>query len=81
MKRYVNRGAKGIALIDTSSNNSRLHYVFDISDTNGQRIPFIWQYKDEFNEQVVADIADSFNLDTDTLSFRRNYRGYHRYYA
>ena len=34
------------------------------ADTNGQRMPFIWQYKDEFNEQVVADIADSFNLDT-----------------
>ncbi len=70
MHRYVNRGAKGIALIDTSSNNSRLHYVFDISDTNGQIMPFVWQYKDEFNEQVVADIADSFNLDTDTLNFR-----------
>ena len=71
MRRYVNRGAKGIALIDTSSNNSRLHYVFDIADTNGQRLPFIWKYKDEFSERVTSDISDNFNIDTETLDFEK----------
>jgi hypothetical protein len=48
-----------------------MHYVFDIADTNGQRMPFVWQYKDEFSTQVIADIAASFNLDTDTRSFEK----------
>ena len=35
MRRYVKRGSKGIALVDTSSNIVRLRYVFDVSDTGG----------------------------------------------
>lgn len=31
--RYVRRGSKGIALIDTSGDRERLRYVFDVSDT------------------------------------------------
>ena len=33
MRRYVRRGSKGIALLDTSGEKPRLRYVFDISDT------------------------------------------------
>lgn len=33
MRRYVLRGAKGIALIDTSGDKAHLRYVFDVSDT------------------------------------------------
>ena len=47
MHRFVNGGAKGIAIFDASAKNTRLKYVFDISDTNGERKPFIWQYNDE----------------------------------
>lgn len=36
MRRYVRRGAKGIALLDTSRETVRLRYVFDVADT-GQR--------------------------------------------
>ena len=36
MRRYVRRGAKGIALLDTSGETVRLRYVFDVADT-GQR--------------------------------------------
>lgn len=34
MKRWVNRGAKGIALIDDRYPKKRLRYVFDVSDTH-----------------------------------------------
>ena len=34
MGRWVNRGAKGIALIDDSTDLPRLKYVFDVSDTD-----------------------------------------------
>ena len=33
MRRWVKRGAKGIALIDDGGRRKRLRYVFDISDT------------------------------------------------
>ena len=42
MNRWVNRGAKGIALIDDTGPTRRLRYVFDISDTHmvrGGRTP------------------------------------------
>ena len=42
MHRYVNKGSKGIALIDRKSSKPRLHYVFDISDTHGNKTPYIW---------------------------------------
>lgn len=34
MYRWINRGAKGIPLLDYSSGNIKLKYVFDISDTH-----------------------------------------------
>ena len=38
MGRYVRRGSKGIALIDSSGERPRLRYVFDVSDTGGREI-------------------------------------------
>ncbi len=66
MRRYVNQGAKGIALIEVELDHSRLHYVFDITDTNGQRLPYIWQYNDEFSERIIGEVTDSFSLNTNT---------------
>ena len=43
MFRWVNRGARGIALLDENGHNTRLRYVFDISDTHmvaGGRSPY-----------------------------------------
>ena len=37
MGRYVRKGSKGIALIDTSGERPRLRYVFDVSDTEGRK--------------------------------------------
>ena len=34
MFRWVNRGARGIALLDETGQHTRLRYVFDISDTH-----------------------------------------------
>ena len=50
MRRYVMRGAKGIALIDTSTGASKVRYVFDVSDTGERenaRRPWLWQYRPE----------------------------------
>ncbi|MBR3166776.1 MAG: hypothetical protein IKF16_11465, partial [Lachnospiraceae bacterium] len=37
MHRYVKRGAKGIGLFDRSSEQPRIRYVFDVSDTGERR--------------------------------------------
>ena len=37
MGRWVNRGAKGIALIDDTGPRQRLRYVFDVADTHAVR--------------------------------------------
>lgn len=37
MRRYVRRGAKGIALVDNSGDAPLLRYVFDVSDTGERR--------------------------------------------
>ena len=41
MGRYVRRGSKGIALLDTTGDIPRLKYVFDVSDTGGREIPAV----------------------------------------
>ena len=66
MSRWVNRGAKGIALIDDSGPRKRLRYVFDITDTHlvmGGRDPWLWQI-DKSNEERIADhLAEMYDLD------------------
>ena len=37
MSRYVRRGSKGIALLDSSGDTVALHYVFDVADTGTTR--------------------------------------------
>jgi len=65
MRRYVRRGSKGIALIDTSGDKPRLHYVFDISDTGGggnSRRPFLWQYRPEHEDAVTAALEREYEV-------------------
>lgn len=62
MHRYINRGSKGIALIDRKASKPHLHYVFDISDTHGDRIPYIWQFKNEYADRVIESVSDSMEI-------------------
>ena len=61
-KRWVNKGAKGIALIDDSGDRTRLRYVFDVSDTHTRsNIPFaLWQLQEEQEERVLEELANRF---------------------
>lgn len=61
-RRWVNKGAKGIALIDDSGAKPTLRYVFDVSDTNTrQNIPFqLWQAKPEHHEQIIEELQNHF---------------------
>ena len=65
MGRYVRRGTKGIALIDTSGDNPRLKYVFDFSDTGGRensRRLNLWEYKDEHQDAVTAALENRYGV-------------------
>ena len=68
LHRWVNRGAKGIALIDTSEEKPHLRYVFDVSDTNSrQSIPFaLWQPKPEMYPRIAEELQNSFGELGDT---------------
>lgn len=65
MRRYVRRGSKGIALVDTSSDQPKLRYVFDVSDTSGgenSRRPYLWEYRQEHREVVSAALEQHFDV-------------------
>ena len=60
MRRWVNRGTKGIALMDNSY--TTLRYVFDVSDTYSlEHTPLrLWQMEEAYQEQVIEELADQF---------------------
>ena len=60
MRRYVRRGAKGIALLDMTGDVPRYHYVFDVSDTGTRqnaRTPFTWTIREE-NSMPIATMLE-----------------------
>lgn len=68
--RWINRGAKGIALIDDGGSYSRLRYVFDIGDTHGDREIRLWSADNrltgstnlnEYFKELSEDIADEYS--------------------
>ena len=64
MNCWVNRGAKGIALIDTDSERPSLKYVFDVSDVHkARRIgrdPNLWELKEEHKAPVLAQLEKTY---------------------
>lgn len=73
MNRWVNRGAKGIALLDDASPRAKLRYVFDIADTHlvqGGRTPILWRIDDSEHQQMILDhLADTYALtQTDSMN-------------
>ena len=62
LDRWVNKGAKGIALIDFIGNNCTLRHVFDISDTHshGNRPISLWTMRDEYKDIVTEALGNAF---------------------
>ncbi len=66
MGRYVRRGSKGIALIDSSGERPRLRYVFDVSDTGGREFSksrYLWEYREEHADAVSAMLESRYGVD------------------
>ena len=67
MLRWVNRGAKGIALLDETMQKTRLRYVFDIQDTHkvkGGRTPYLWQLQEKQQEALLNHLEEVYGLET-----------------
>ena len=62
--RWVNRGAKGIAVFESLNGNSqRLVHYFDISDTHASEISRavpIWSMEPEYTDEVIDTLENSF---------------------
>jgi len=81
--RWVNRGSKGIAILDSDSNGqARIKYYFDIADTYEGRYPQpvpIWTVRPEQEQAIMETLENSFgtleskeNLGTALLSAASN---------
>ena len=71
LHRRVNRGSNGIGIVDNSSGQPRIKYLFDISDTSprDQSVapPYIWQMRNDAYDTVLDGISAALgeNMQTD----------------
>ena len=63
LKRWVNKGAKGIALITEKDGELGLRFVFDVSDTNsnvyGKKLK-LWRAEERYTEDIIEALEDRF---------------------
>ena len=70
MGRYVRRGSKGIALIDTAGETPRIRYVFDVSDTGGRessRRLNLWSLEDRYLDAVQDTLRKEYDVNESSL--------------
>jgi len=64
--RWVNRGAKGIAVFDEAADTvQKIRYYFDISDTHegkdARKVP-LWSYQDTYEAEVIESLEAAFDI-------------------
>ena len=66
MGRWVNQGARGIALLDDTGQQTKLHYVFDVTDTHPGRYrssePQLWHMEPSHQRAIAASISQRFGV-------------------
>ena len=71
MNCWINRGAKGIVLID-EGRFSKLKYVFDVSDVHKGRwrgrLPYLWDMKDVHQEVVLQRLEELYGKTDENAS-------------
>ena len=71
---WVNKGAKGIALLDEDdAHGKRLKYVFDVSDVHAARrigrYPELWELHEEHKEDVIKRLEQTYGSTDDKKLF------------
>ncbi len=68
---WVNRGAKGIALLDDE--RGRLNYVFDVTDVHPAkrigRLPKLWKAEEEHEDAIISRLEQTYGTVDNRLSF------------
>ncbi len=77
--RWVNKGAKGIPLLDISDDGkARLRYVFDISDTHTTKYTVkdvnLWRYDEEQDNEALINIERRENISPEDSTKDIQYR-------
>lgn len=71
LKRWINRGSKGIALITEKEGELGLRFVFDVADTNsdvyGRKFK-LWQAEDKYTNDIIEALEDKFGTMEDKSS-------------
>ena len=72
MNCWINRGSKGIALID-EDRYGKLKYVFDVSDVHKGRwrgrLPYLWDMKEVHQEPVLKHLEELYGKTDETATF------------
>ena len=70
---WINKGSKGIALIDTEAGRPKLKYVFDISDVHKARrigkFPGLWEVTPEKEQAVIKHLESIYGETRKNASF------------
>lgn len=71
LKRWINKGSKGIALITENEGELGLRFVFDVSDTNsdvyGRKFK-LWQAEEKYTNDIIEALEDKFGTMKDKSS-------------
>ncbi len=71
LKRWINKGSKGIALITEKDGELGLRFVFDVSDTNsdvyGRKFK-LWQAEEKYANDIIEALEDKFGTMEDKSS-------------
>lgn len=72
LKRWINKGSKGIALITEKQGELGLRFVFDISDTNsdvyGKKFK-LWKAEEKYTNDIIEALEDKFGAMEDKRDF------------
>jgi hypothetical protein len=62
LKRWIRKGAKGIALLDESNGTYGLRHIFDVSDTYDYygRDFQIWNVEEKYNNRIIENLEANF---------------------
>lgn len=68
--RSINRGAKGIAVIDMANPNASIKYLFDFMDTNGSErslknlFGFMWELEEQYRPSLLIKFHEKYTTPT-----------------
>ncbi|WMC93583.1 DUF6908 domain-containing protein [Kineothrix sp. MB12-C1] len=70
INRSINRGAKGIAVIDMANPTASLKHLFDIMDTNGDEqsfkrvLSYLWELEDQYKPSLLVKFHEKYHTPT-----------------